>query len=101
MTNDATLLAFVAIGAASRTAMLLPMIALKPARKDGLGRSATLTLGAPTWGALAITLALCALTGTWIPAASIAAAAFALALTLRTAWLAPASAPAGPTPGPA
>lgn len=48
-------LAFVAIGAASRATMLLPMILLNPARDDGLGHGATVTLGPPVYVALALT----------------------------------------------
>ena len=36
-----TAMLFIAIGAASRAMMLLPMTFLRPAREDGLGRSAT------------------------------------------------------------
>jgi adenosylcobinamide-GDP ribazoletransferase len=54
-----TLWGFVTIGAASRAAMLLPIIALDPAREDGLGRSASTALGPAAWTALAIALVLC------------------------------------------
>lgn len=41
--DSATLATFIAIGAASRTAMLLPMAFLRPARPTGLGHGAALT----------------------------------------------------------
>lgn len=47
--TSGTLVLFVAIGAASRSAMLLPMALLPPARVDGLGHGAALTLGARFW----------------------------------------------------
>lgn len=76
--TGATLVAFVSIGAASRCAMLLPMALLKPARNDGLGRSASVTTGPPVWSALAITLALCLLGGTLIPTAIMLATALCI-----------------------
>ncbi|MGR3513720.1 MAG: adenosylcobinamide-GDP ribazoletransferase [Paracoccaceae bacterium] len=60
--------AFPMIAAASRTAMLLPMTVLPPARPDGLGHGATLTITARTGAALALTLIGIALTGLWFAA---------------------------------
>jgi len=54
-TPDArTLALFAAIGATSRTAMLIPMTFLTPARTDGLGHGATLQPAANFWTALGI-----------------------------------------------
>ncbi|MEM6385050.1 MAG: adenosylcobinamide-GDP ribazoletransferase [Pseudomonadota bacterium] len=75
--------AFVALSATSRTAMLFPMITLKPARSDGLGRSATVSLGAPMLTALAITLALTLLTGTVVTALVILLSSLAVTALAR------------------
>ena len=53
-----TFLTFIAISAASRTAMLLPMIWLKPARAEGLGHGAQAEADAPAFAALLLTLLL-------------------------------------------
>ncbi len=50
--------AFLAIGAASRTAMLWPMTRLPAARDDGLGHSARAPLAPRHWVALGLTLVL-------------------------------------------
>lgn len=57
------LLAFIAIGALSRTAMLLPMMLLPPARADGLGATAATPVNPSFWVAtiIALTLSLLAL----------------------------------------
>ncbi len=47
---------FVAIGALSRTAMVVPLALLPPARPDGLGAAAAGATGAPVWAAVALTL---------------------------------------------
>ena len=52
-----SLLAFIAIAALSRTAMLLPMMLLPPARDDGLGAQAATSINPAFWGAVLITLA--------------------------------------------
>ena len=76
-----TLAWFAAIGACSRAAMVIPMALLKPARSDGLGHAAVLTLGWRFW--IAIAFATCAALAT-VPAlfpatALIAALVFLLA----------------------
>lgn len=58
MAEATALTAFVAIGSASRAAMLLPMALLRPARGDGLGHAATLVPDARFAVALALALAL-------------------------------------------
>ena len=73
---------FLAIGAASRGAMLLPMCLLRPARHDGLGQSAALTLDARAASALALTLLILLATGTLalaLPILAVTAALMALA----------------------
>jgi adenosylcobinamide-GDP ribazoletransferase len=55
---------FLAIGAASRATMLLPMSLLPPAREDGLGRSATMPLDARFAAAFGIALLVTLATGT-------------------------------------
>lgn len=52
--NARTLALFAAIGATSRTAMLIPMTFLTPARPDGLGHGATLQPSTTFWIALGI-----------------------------------------------
>ncbi len=47
--TGATLSLFAAIGAASRSAMLVPMAILPPARSDGLGQGASLSIGGVFW----------------------------------------------------
>jgi len=58
MAESGSLARFVAIGAISRTAMLLPMALLAPARDSGLGHGATLTPDARFAAALAIAVGL-------------------------------------------
>lgn len=58
MAESASLALFVAIGAASRTAMLLPMAVLKPARTSGLGHGAALAPDARFGAALLLTVLL-------------------------------------------
>jgi adenosylcobinamide-GDP ribazoletransferase len=53
-----TLAAFLVIGATSRTAMLVPMALLPPARDNGLGHGAALSPGRPVALALAISAVL-------------------------------------------
>ena len=50
----ASLPIFAAIGAMSRSAMLVPMALLPPARTDGLGQSATLPIGLRFWTGLGL-----------------------------------------------
>ena len=52
--NIQTLALFAAIGASSRTAMLIPMTFLTPARTDGLGYAATSQPTASLWSAIGI-----------------------------------------------
>ena len=52
--NIETLALFAAIGATSRTAMLIPMTFLTPARTDGLGYTATLQPTTSFWSAIGI-----------------------------------------------
>jgi adenosylcobinamide-GDP ribazoletransferase len=56
MAETASLARFIAIGAASRTAMLLPMAFLRPARSSGLGHGAALAADARFAAALVLTL---------------------------------------------
>ena len=56
--STATLGYFLAVGAASRGAMLLPMALLSPARSEGLGQGAALPLGWPLGLGLGIGLAI-------------------------------------------
>lgn len=74
------LTAFIAIGAASRTAMLLPMALLPPARNDGLGHSAKLGWSRATSAAFVLTLAIAVATQSIL--ATLAILATALAFTL-------------------
>lgn len=55
---------FVVIGASSRAMMLFPMAFLRPARKDGLGRSATSSVDLRLIIGLVLALAAAILTGT-------------------------------------
>jgi len=55
MAESASLAGFVAVGAASRAAMLLPMAFLGPARQSGLGHGATLVPDVRFAAALVIT----------------------------------------------
>lgn len=77
MAEGGTLARFVAIGAASRTAMLLPMAFLRPARAEGLGRSATIGADARVGVALGLTLIL----ALGAPAVLVPMLAMALAMT--------------------
>lgn len=52
-TDIRTLFWFVAVGACSRAAVVLPMALLRPARPDGLGHAAVLALGWRFWIAIA------------------------------------------------
>lgn len=79
--TSANMWSFIAIGTISRTAMLLPMWLLPPARSDGLGHAATLDAGTPLAAALALTIGLALLSGTTIVLVLMLATAFAL-LTL-------------------
>lgn len=63
-----TLAAFLAVAALSRSAMLLPMVVLRPARLDGLGHAAQVSLGTPIWFALGLSIALAVLSGLVLPA---------------------------------
>lgn len=49
-----TYVTFAAIGAISRAAMIIPMVALNPARSNGLGQHASLTAGWHVWTALGL-----------------------------------------------
>ena len=74
---------FAAIGACSRAAMVVPMALLRPARSDGLGHAAVLTLGWRFW--IAIAFAACAALAT-VPAlilATVLIAVFMLLLAKR------------------
>lgn len=82
MAGGAGLMAFVLIGAASRTAMLLPMAVLPPARSDGLGHSASLRFAAPTIIALSVTVLL----GAIAPGTLLAMAALTAGLIKLYAW---------------
>lgn len=57
MTVATSLWPFIAIGAASRIAMIWPMAALAPARDDGLGAMAKAPVTAPIWVAAVVTVA--------------------------------------------
>ncbi|MEM7719642.1 MAG: adenosylcobinamide-GDP ribazoletransferase, partial [Pseudomonadota bacterium] len=70
--------AFVAIGAASRTAMLVPMLLLTPARSDGLGHGATLDWGRSTGAALVLTGTIALLTQAVLPTLAMLITALAL-----------------------
>ena len=75
---------FVAIGALSRTAMLLPMAVLPPARSDGLGHAAALTIDSRVIVAFAVTAALVLVAVAFWPLIAAVAATFAvLALAKR------------------
>lgn len=71
---------FIAIGAVSRSAMLVPMLVLKPARTDGLGHGATIPLDA-RFGVAAL------LTAPFIVLAP-QPAVFAFIAAFGTVWLA-------------
>lgn len=58
MAEAGNLWAFIAIGAVSRTAMLLPLMLLPPARPDGLGASAAASINPSFWVAFFLTLLL-------------------------------------------
>ncbi len=58
---------FVAIGALSRTAMLLPLMLLPPARTDGLGASAATPLNGAFWVAVVFSLGLAIAVGALKP----------------------------------
>lgn len=73
---------FVAIGAMSRTAMLLPLMLLPPARADGLGAAAATPINKAFWVALAGTVILA------IPAQAGWPAVFALGATVAVMLLA-------------
>ena len=65
--GNSTVTNFVMIGILSRTAMLLPMAFLPPARTDGLGHAATLAVGPSLAAALCLTLGAAILTWTFMP----------------------------------
>lgn len=83
MAEAATFLGFAAIGAASRTAMLLPMVTLDPARNDGLGHGARGTSGPPALLALVLAILLCAAAGVWAASFIMLAAAIAVTVLAR------------------
>ncbi len=83
MAASGSLLGFVAIGAATRAAMLLPMVVLKPAREDGLGQSAQTGLGPPVWAALAIAIVVCVAAGALVAAFVILATAIGVTALAR------------------
>jgi len=58
MAQSGTMLAFIAIAALSRTAMLLPLTLLPPARKDGLGAAAKSSINGSFWIAMLSSLVL-------------------------------------------
>lgn len=60
--------AFLAISAVSRTAMLLPMALLKPAREDGLGHGARAAPDAAFWSALTVSALAVIAAGVILPA---------------------------------
>ena len=70
---------FAAIGACSRAAMFVPMALLQPARSDGLGHAAVLTLGWRFW--IAIAFATCAALAT-VPELILATALIAVSMLL-------------------
>lgn len=80
---NGSVMAFLAIGAASRTAMLLPMIALPPARADGLGHGAVATPGPAFWVGIAVAVAALAIAGLILPGIVILAAAAGLVWLAR------------------
>lgn len=80
------LFAFIALGAASRAAILLPMAALPPAREDGLGENASLSIGTRFWagaGFGAGMLALLGVAGISVGLAMVVSAGLATALARR------------------
>ena len=74
-----TLAWFAAVGACSRAAMVVPMALLRPARADGLGHAAVLTLGWRFW--IAIAFAACAALAT-VPELILATALIAVSMLL-------------------
>ena len=83
MASAGTLALFAAIGAASRTMMLLPMVFLKPAREDGLGRSATAEADVRFLAAMGLTLAVTLVTSTLSIFTAMLAAALLVTILAR------------------
>ena len=75
--------AFLAIGAVSRTVMLLPMTFLKPAREDGLGHGARAALQTPFWVALAVSALVAIAAGVLLPALVMLGAGWAVMTLAR------------------
>jgi len=75
--------AFFVISAASRTAMLLPMILLPAARTDGLGRTATTPLSSPALCAFGATAVLLVAGGLVVSGLTMLAIAFGVTVLAR------------------
>lgn len=75
-TSASTILLFAAIGAISRAAMALPMCLVPPARDDGLGKGAVLTMGWRIWTALLFAVLSALLTDARLLIAAFAATGF-------------------------
>lgn len=76
-------LAFFVIAAASRTAMLLPMILLPAARTDGLGRTATTPFASPAILALGVTAVSLVAGGLIVPGLTMLVLAFGVTMLAR------------------
>jgi adenosylcobinamide-GDP ribazoletransferase len=83
MAGHGSIFAFLAIGALSRSAMLLPMSLLKPAREDGLGHVARTALDSPVWVALGISVLVAIAAGVILPALLMFGAALTVTVLAR------------------
>lgn len=78
-----SMIAFVAIGAASRSAMLVPMIWLPPARSEGLGQSAAAQVDGIAVVGFAVAVLLMLLAGQWFGLILIAVLSVAICALAR------------------